>query len=380
MQILNPNNEYPNVLHFHGKNLTQLAGTLDTIMTNHKVNGNFDHDKLRIVSTWTDPQACILLQQMNKHGIPITNCVPDGYDIAKQWYMPNKIKFFIKVLETTEQDIVMFLDGYDVLITHLNDIVDRFTSQPYRILFGPSCNNYPNVDIDIIHGRQNLGMYCYFNAGCCIGYREDLLKFYKEVQELVKIDNPVGSEQYIMRFAFAKYSKNKAQHFIGIDYKCKIFQSMGMLVSDFNSRSIMLKPNIDSFRIRFRPLLISSCISSADIIRVQRIISDMPIEIDTYAFNELNNNICFKRMERLSTSSVIIKLDESSKKELISNYRALLSRLIKYIILEDMKTIIVDPDKGAGIPELHPLDMLGLTTYVDSLNKINIRQIIDLPF
>ena len=106
----------------------------------------------------------------------------------------------------------------------------------------------------------------------------------------------------------------------------------------------------------------------------------MSIEIDTYAFNELNNNICFKRMERLSTSSVIIKLDEPSKKELISNYRALLSRLIKYIILEDMKTIIVDPDKGAGIPELHPLDMLGLTTYVDSLNKINIRQIIDLPF
>lgn len=380
MQILNPNNECPNVLHFHGLNRTQLAGTLDTILTKHKVNGNFDHDKLKIVSTWTDPQACILLQQMDKHGIPLTNCVPDDYDSTKKWYMPNKIKFFIETLENTKQEIVMFLDGYDVLITHLNDVIDRFTSQPYRILFGPSCNNYPNVNIDIIHGRQNLGMYCYFNAGCCIGYREDLLKFYKEVQELVEIDNPVESEQYIMRFAFARYSKDKAQHFIGIDHKCKIFQSMGMLISDFNSRSIMLRTNIGSFRVRFKPLLISSSISPADLIRLQSISDDRRFDINTYDFNELNDDICFKRMEKTPTSSVIIKLDESSKKELIGNYRALLGKLIKYIVLEDMKTVIVDPDKGAGIPELHTLDMLGLVTYVDSLDKINIRQILDLPF
>jgi hypothetical protein len=188
-----------------------------------------DFDQLAIISTWTDAQSCCLLQQCIKNNISIYNCVPDNYDTTQEWYMPNKIKFFLNLLEKITQPYILFLDGYDVLLTHLDDILNKFKEFNYDILFNPSCNNYPDVLIDIIPNRTQKGVYRYFNAGCCIGKREALIKFYKEALEYIDIANPLNSEQFIMRHAFAKYSKDPIQRFIGIDHDCRIFQSMGVL-------------------------------------------------------------------------------------------------------------------------------------------------------
>ena len=243
MTITNEYGYTPNVLHFHGQNINELAGTFNLILNNHLVCSDYDKSRLKIVSTWTNEESCCLYKQCKKFNIPLVNCVPYDYDKTQTWYMPNKIKFFIDVLENTNEDIVMFLDGYDVLITHLDDIIERFENQPYKILFGPSCNNYPNIDIDKIYGRTNNGTYCYFNAGCVIGYREDLLKFYNETLQYINVKNPWNSEQFIMRIAFSKYSTDNSQTYIGIDYNCKIFQSMGVLNSTFNEDSIKFKVN-----------------------------------------------------------------------------------------------------------------------------------------
>ena len=230
IKVINDFNNEPNVLHFHGQNLVQLPMTFDKVLNNAELTG-LDRN-IAIVSTWTDDEKCCLYQQCKKFGVDIINCVPDDYDREQNWYMPNKIKFFINTLEILDKEIVMFLDGYDVLFTSFDGILEKFLKSEYRILFGPSCNNYPDVIVDRVYGRSKMGLYRYFNAGCCIGYREDLLKFYKEAQQYVNVYNPKNSEQLVMRHAFANYSLDPKQKFIGIDYKCEIFQSMGYLHSD----------------------------------------------------------------------------------------------------------------------------------------------------
>ena len=243
IKIINDYGYEPNVLHFHGENINQLPMTFNRVKDDAELN-KLDN-KIAVVSTWTDENTCCLLQQCKKFGINLINCVPEDYDKSQEWYMPNKIKFFIKALENIDNEIVMFLDGYDVLFATTDNLLDKFLSCGYRILFGPSCNNYPDVMVDRIYARYKMGVYRYFNAGCCIGYREDLLKFYKEALNYINVYNPKNSEQLVIRHAFAKYSLDPNQKFIWIDYQGKIFQSMGCLNSTApeNDSIIRIWPN-----------------------------------------------------------------------------------------------------------------------------------------
>ena len=244
LRIIDEHNRTPNVFHFHGMNIDQLPKTFDKIFNECEVDANYDRDKLAIVSTWTDDDKCCLYQQCKKFDIPLINCVPSDYDRTQPWYMPNKIYFFINTLKTLKHKYVMFLDGYDVLISGFGNVIERFESQPYRILFGPSCNNYPDMKIDYLYGRSKLGVYRYFNAGCCIGHREDLLRFYEESLEYINIENPLKSEQFILRHVFAKYSFDSNQTFVNIDSKSLIFRSMGVTNSNISdSGDIFLSPN-----------------------------------------------------------------------------------------------------------------------------------------
>ena len=250
MKITNFNNFYPNVLHFHGQNKAQLPRTFDMIFNEHQVNANYDKSKLAIISTWTSDEDCCLYQQCKKYNIPLINCVPEDYDTTQPWYMPNKIKFFLDTLEKIDQEYVLFLDGYDVLLTHLDDILEKYLKTGYDIIFNPSCNNYPDVFIDCIPNRINLGPYRYFNAGCCIGKKDALKKFYQESQEFINVENPKNSEQFIMRHAFKKYSSDPSQKFIKIDNLCEIFQSMGVIDCTFDDAHTMLTmtPNVNAIR------------------------------------------------------------------------------------------------------------------------------------
>lgn len=242
IKVLNRNNITPNILHFHGKNKEQLSKTFNLIYENADFN-NQNIDNLTIYSTWTDEEKCCLLQECNRNNVIIHNIVPNDYDNTQKWYMPNKIKFFIEQLEKCTTDYVLFLDGYDVLITHLDDIIEKFKSFNSKIVFNTSCNNYPNIHIDTVYNRKNMGTYRYFNAGCCIGYKDDLLKFYKETLNYITVDNPLNSEQLIMRYAYKKYSNDKNQNFIKLDYNSIIFQSMGKCL--INGNSIKKEINID---------------------------------------------------------------------------------------------------------------------------------------
>ena len=232
MNISFINSPYPSVLHFHGDNRFQLSKTLQLIKATQIVSA--PPKNLAILSCWTDDNECILLEQCQQNNIPLINIVPEDYDRSQSWYMPNKINFVLDKLQSIDNDIVLFVDGYDVLFTNLSDIVSRFKNQKYRILYNASCNNYPDVIIDRIYDQTHMGTYRYFNAGCCIGYREDLIKFYNEALHYIDLPNSIGSEQFVMRFAYSKYSSDPYQNFIGIDYQGNIFQSMGYKNISYN--------------------------------------------------------------------------------------------------------------------------------------------------
>ncbi len=251
MLKLTINNYLPNVLHFHGKNIKELTRTFDIIYNNQEVDSNYNKDELAIVSTWTDEKKCYLLQQCRRFNIPLINCVSADYDTTQDWYMPNKIRFFLNTLYNLKQDVVMFLDGYDVLLTHLDDVVEKFKNQKYHILFGSSCNNFPDINIDVVQNRVLLGTYRFFNAGCVIGYRKDLIKFYEESLQYIDKYNVWNSEQLILRYAFKNYSNDKEQTFVFFDYASRIFQSMGVMNScyDNNAKTVDIKTSFCPYNI-----------------------------------------------------------------------------------------------------------------------------------
>jgi hypothetical protein len=325
MKITNEKGYTPNVLHFHGCNINQLQKTFFTIFEKHIVNNDYDKSRLKIVSTWTNAESCWLYRQCEKNNIDLVNCVPVNYDKNQTWYMPNKIKYFIDILENSNEEIVLFLDGYDVLLTHLDDIIERFENQPYRILFGPSCNNYPNVEIDKIYNRSNMGAYRYFNAGCVIGYREDLLKFYREAWNYNWVNNPWNSEQLIMRVAFSKYSSDKNQTFVGIDYKCVIFQSMGILDSTFNADSV-------SFAVNRKPIINVLIVGDDDALNY--------FDNEKYAIfinkSKSNNyDLLDEIFEKRSINYVIYQLNKNDNIEMISKLCALYDVICFYVCGDD---------------------------------------------
>lgn len=241
LKVYNKFDKEVNVLHFQGKNLEQFINTSILIYELAKLDQL--EENLSIIACWTNYEKCILAQQFYKNDLKLHNALPDDYDFSQPWDMRDKIKFYIDYLENNiTTDIVMLLDGYDVLLTSTKDIVKKFLSQPYRILFNSTVNNYPFVNIDIIQGRFKYDRFCpFFNAGCCIGYREDLIKFYKECYELVDIPNEFNSEQFVVRHAFAKYSNDPNQNFIWIDFNRDIFHSMGYMMSNYNAEQCTIK-------------------------------------------------------------------------------------------------------------------------------------------
>ena len=246
LKVFNKYNKEINVLHFQGKNLEQFVNTSILIFELCKLDPL--EDDLSIIACWTDWERCILGQQFSKNKLLLHNALPENYDYSQPWDMRNKIKFYIEYLENNiTTDIVMLLDAYDVLLSSTKDIVKKFKNQPYKILFNSTVNNYPNVKVDIIENRLEYDRFSpFFNAGCCIGYRNDLIKFYKECYELVDIPNEFNSEQYVLRHAFAKYSNDPNQKFIWIDFNRDIFHSMGYMLSsyDANKREIKINDNL----------------------------------------------------------------------------------------------------------------------------------------
>lgn len=243
----------PNILHFQGDTGQQLTQTFDCIYERVEVPSEYDRENITLISCWTDEEKCCLLKQCKKSSIKLVNAIPKDYDTSQQWDMRNKIKFILDTLKTVKTKYSIILDGYDVLLVSLTDIIEKFESQPYSILFNATCNNFPDVYIDCVPQRYKCGTHAYFNAGCCIGYTDKLIKFYSETNDIAtngNLYNPYCSEQFILRHTFANYSKYIDQKFVFFDWESKIFQTMGKV----NSSAFAIGGDMNNLEILFENL------------------------------------------------------------------------------------------------------------------------------
>jgi len=226
MTYYNLNKRTFNFMHFQGPSLESYDKVVKSILEEVTLVDSYNSlsEPISIVSVWTDDEKCILKQQMDKAGITLYNA-RDGFE-DEEWYMPNKIKYYLNVLSKVESDIVIMLDGYDTLVLSFDDVIEKFKACGYRVLFNASRYKYPSVNIERVP-ENDYPLSKFFNAGCCIGYREDLIRFYTECLDYIYLDNPQKSEQYILRCAFANYSEEKDNDFVFFDYMNNIFHTMG---------------------------------------------------------------------------------------------------------------------------------------------------------
>ena len=245
LRVLNNRDVEVNVLHFQGKNVEVLNKTFNLVKQYAKLDP-IEKD-LTLVSCWTDNRKCHLYQQLLRQDIELINALPSNYDYSQQWDMRNKIRYYIDCLNTkVNTRYVMLLDGYDVVFASTKNILSKFKNLGYKIIFNTSFNNFPEEDIDYIENRDDLGFFKYFNAGCCIGYTKDVIKFYEECLNYINVYNPINSEQKILRYAFAKYSNDKNQRFIWVDKYRDIFHTMALTTCDYNAptRTLRIDNNI----------------------------------------------------------------------------------------------------------------------------------------
>jgi hypothetical protein len=215
MQIVNHNHKEFNIGHFQGESLRAYFVIADSFMENKIVLPK----DLSIVTCFNCYDWAIFPQQLDKNKIHYINkCKKDA-----SWKNTDKIMYICQALMEVGTKYTLISDGNDVIINTLEGIIDKFKEQKALIVYNATKNNFPNIHIDKIVDRDWMGDFRYFNAGLCIGYTSDLIEFYTEALELLDsgtIENPLESEQLIIRHIFSKYTDT-----VKFDYECDLFQT-----------------------------------------------------------------------------------------------------------------------------------------------------------
>ena len=184
---------------------------------------------LHIFTFYTDESRLIYLKQsLQNHNVNITYL----YSSAWNGYI-DKILYMIETVKNIpDDDIVCFIDAYDVLInSSANEILDKFTSFNCRVLLGAELNCYPSnysgqLD-DIAEALCLPTKNKYINSGGYIGYKKDIhtLLTWKSPQEITNICSHGGDQTYFIEY----YLHNHTQKSILLDSESKIFQNMHLI-------------------------------------------------------------------------------------------------------------------------------------------------------
>ena len=181
---------------------------------------------LHIVTFASDETRLIYLKQSEQ----LFN-VNIKYIIKNKWD-----GYYTKITETQkyindlpENDIVLFIDAYDVIInSNYIEILHKFLSYECDILLSGELNCYPEFyknDMDNIMPLVIKNKY--INSGGYIGYIKDINKLFlwKPINEIINICE-VGSDQSY----FIKYFIENYKHVnIKIDINSLVFQCMHLI-------------------------------------------------------------------------------------------------------------------------------------------------------
>jgi hypothetical protein len=156
----------------------------------------------------------------------------------------DKIKYIKEVIkDIDENDIVCFIDAYDVLsLSSELEIIQKFKDYNCELLIGSEINCWPETYKDLYPVTNHTTNYKYVNSGGYIGYKYAIwnLMSYKtdyEIQQICK----TGSDQAY----FIEYYINNHSNKIKLDCDQKIFQNMHLVSwNEFTIRNGRIINNI----------------------------------------------------------------------------------------------------------------------------------------
>lgn len=248
--VYNENREPVNILHFPGIGKAKYENQqMIKILRENKISLPENITLITVVDHKNIDNA-LLIKQLNAMEIPFINPAKDL--VVERFENTDKIGLILDALQNVDTEYCLILDGLDVVITNLDDIMDKYLALGKDIIYNATNINYPDVDVETIENRESLGSYKYFNAGCCIGKTSALLDFYNECAiELSGCDvsdKYYHSEHYHVRKAF-----DRCQDIVGIDNGCKIFQVINTAKHEppfYDSQNGLIVFKIKKFKVR----------------------------------------------------------------------------------------------------------------------------------
>ena len=215
-----------------------------------------------------------LIDSLNKYTIchNITDIEDDIEQLEKSEVLNNEIFIYIDPLHC-------------VAMTGINEIIDKFLSFNKKIIFGVQKHSNNNMDI-----YNNGEYYKYIDKNTFIGYRKDLLTYFK-----------------ISKENRTKYIKDRDD--IGFDSNCHLFFNLKSNLQDFNidivkSRLVnRVKENLPCFIISNDNVIDNNIFNN--------ITNYIPLNYrGSYGYNTL-----YELKERISSKKILIEISKSEKTE-----------------------------------------------------------------
>lgn len=214
LKVISHEGHRPYVGHFQGNAVKKHLEVFEGLLQNKVIVS----PRVSVITVFTEKEKAVGAIQLESSNQAYVNAYKEE---NKPWTNPDKIKYYIDVLEKTTSEYALLMDGYDVVfIKNIDEeFIKAFEGMNKRIIFNATKNNYPKITLNDEYSNNE---FKYLNAGLVFGYTADLLSFYKKAYELTKdlrIMNPWKSEQLYIRLA-AKNNEN-----VGIDSECRLFQT-----------------------------------------------------------------------------------------------------------------------------------------------------------
>lgn len=146
-----------------------------------------------------------------------------NYIIVKWKGYIDKIKYMIEYIKDyQDNDIICFIDAYDVIVSNIEDIYKKFIKYNCNILFSSEFICYPYSNIDRYTNINLKTNFKYLNSGGYIGYKKNLYEMLisKPLEEIELLCNNGGDQNF-----FTHYYLNNLMN-IKLDTNQEIFQSM----------------------------------------------------------------------------------------------------------------------------------------------------------
>jgi hypothetical protein len=148
----------------------------------------------------------------------------------------NKIFMTKRAIEhIPEDDIVCFVDAYDVLVNgSVEEMIRKFRSYRSDLVIGAELNSYPEGYDHAYPATGSATNYLYVNSGGYIGYKRAIAKLFewKSSDEIFQICSHGGDQHYFIQYYLAHVSAetcmlgSKMHRSVCLDTEAAIFQNM----------------------------------------------------------------------------------------------------------------------------------------------------------